>query len=123
MYGRYGNDLLNAVLIICGMILLLLGQIFWLPLLTAVSYGFYGYAVFRSLSKNISQRQKELFAFLKFTAPLREFFKMQKTMWAQRNTHKYFRCPNCKQRLRAPKGRGKIQVRCQKCGNEFIKKV
>ena len=123
MYGRYGSDLLNAVLVLCGMILLLIGNIFWFPVLSVVSYVFYGYAVYRALSKNIPQRQKELFAFLKITAPLRDFFKMQKTMWAHRNTHKYFRCPNCKQRLRAPKGRGKIQVRCQNCGNEFIKKV
>ena len=34
-----------------------------------------------------------------------------------------FKCPNCKQKLRAPRGRGKIQVTCSKCRTQFIKKV
>ncbi|MBP3323240.1 MAG: hypothetical protein J6M16_03515 [Clostridia bacterium] len=123
MYGRYGNDLLNAVLVICGMALVLIGQIFGFIILLPVSYVFYIFAIFRMLSKNIPARQKELFAFLKLIAPVKSRLKIQKDIWQHRNTHKYFRCPECKQWLRAPKGRGKIQVKCQKCGNDFIKKV
>lgn len=123
MYGRYGNDLLNAVLVICGMALVLIGQIFGFIILLPVSYVFYIFAIFRMLSKNIPVRQKELFAFLKLIAPVKSRLKIQKDIWQHRNTHKYFRCPECKQWLRAPKGRGKIQVKCQKCGNDFIKKV
>jgi ribosomal protein L37AE/L43A len=41
----------------------------------------------------------------------------------QRKTYAIFKCPSCKQKLRAPKGRGKIQVTCSKCHNQFIKKV
>ncbi|MBO7290333.1 MAG: hypothetical protein J6U62_02605, partial [Bacteroidaceae bacterium] len=38
-------------------------------------------------------------------------------------SHRYFRCPNCKQTVRVPKGQGKINIRCPKCGESFIKKT
>ena len=37
--------------------------------------------------------------------------------------YKTFSCPNCKQKMRAPKGRGKIRVTCHSCGHIFEKKV
>ena len=47
----------------------------------------------------------------------------QRTRFKERNTYKYFRCPQCKQKLRAPRGRGKIQVTCQKCHHVFQTKT
>lgn len=35
----------------------------------------------------------------------------------------YFRCPSCSQKLRAPRGKGRIKIRCSRCGEEFNKKV
>ena len=35
----------------------------------------------------------------------------------------FFTCPKCKQELRAPKGKGKILVTCQNCGEKFEQKV
>ena len=37
--------------------------------------------------------------------------------------YKQFKCPSCGQKMRAPKGRGKIRVTCHSCGNIFEKKV
>lgn len=34
--------------------------------------------------------------------------------------YKVIDCPNCKTRLRVPKGKGKIKITCQKCSNAFI---
>lgn len=36
--------------------------------------------------------------------------------------HRIFRCPQCDQRVRVPRGRGKIAITCPKCGHEFIKR-
>ena len=35
----------------------------------------------------------------------------------------YFRCPSCSQKLRAPRGKGRIKIRCSRCGEQFNKKV
>lgn len=37
--------------------------------------------------------------------------------------HKYFLCPNCKQTVRVPRGRGQITITCPKCKQKFDKKV
>ena len=34
-------------------------------------------------------------------------------------THNYFSCPNCRTVLRVPKGKGRIQITCAKCGTRF----
>ena len=34
-------------------------------------------------------------------------------------THKYFTCPNCRQKLRVPKGNGRITITCPKCKTQF----
>ena len=33
--------------------------------------------------------------------------------------YKVLRCPSCRQKLRVPKGKGKIRVTCTHCGNRF----
>ena len=45
-----------------------------------------------------------------------------KKRWAQRSTYRFYKCPQCKQTVRVPKGRGKICITCPKCKTEFIKK-
>ncbi len=40
-----------------------------------------------------------------------------------RKTHKIFKCPNCAQKIRVPKNRGKICIKCPNCRIEFIKKT
>lgn len=36
--------------------------------------------------------------------------------------YRIYKCPKCRQKLRVPRGRGKIAIRCRKCGNEFIRR-
>ena len=55
--------------------------------------------------------------------PVKKWFRFQKQKFDQRGTYKYFKCPNCKQQLRAPRGRGKIEVTCQKCHTVFRTKT
>lgn len=38
-------------------------------------------------------------------------------------THKILRCPGCGEKLRVPKGAGKINISCPHCGTKFVKKV
>ncbi len=123
MMGRYGGDKFNFFLIILSVIVTLVGSIVRFYPIQLISYLFLGYALFRTFSRNIPARQKENNAFLKVYSPMEKWFKFKKTVFANRKTYTYFKCPNCKQHLRAPKGRGKIRVVCQKCHKEFEKKV
>ena len=36
--------------------------------------------------------------------------------------HRYYHCPKCRQTVRVPRGHGKINIRCPKCGEQFVKK-
>lgn len=122
MMGRYGGDKFNIVLLVVGIVLSLCGALFLRPLYLAADV-LYVYALFRAFSRNIPGRQRENQAFLKVWGPVESWFRFQKTRFSQRKLYQYFKCPQCGQRLRAPKGRGKIEVTCQKCGNVFQKKV
>lgn len=123
MYGRYGGgDQLNLFLLILSITLSLilrftpvwyLGYITYLPL---------GYAIFRMFSRNIYKRQAENQKFLRITAPVREWCG-KKLRQARDKAHRYYACPKCKQTCRVPRGRGRIQITCPKCGESFIRKT
>ena len=48
---------------------------------------------------------------------------MKDFLKGKNGTYRYFKCPECKQKMRAPKGRGKIKVTCKHCHTQFVKKV
>lgn len=122
LYGRYGTDKFSLFLLILGLVLTLIGGLFFRPLVLVADL-FYLYAIFRSFSRNISARQKEYRWFLKWYGPVESAFRLQKQKFAQRKTYKYFKCPACRQQLRAPRGRGKIEVTCQNCRSVFQTKT
>lgn len=81
------------------------------------------YAWFRALSRNIPRRSAENSRFLASTAGVRRKFRNLKTRIAQRKEFKFFTCPTCHTLLRVPRGKGKIQITCRKCGNRFSGKT
>lgn len=122
MMGRNGTDQLTVAALIVGLIVSLLAQLFFWPLIF-VSYLLYIWALFRVFSRNLGARQKENQAFLKVWRPIVQWFSFQRTKFRERKQYKYFKCPHCGLKLRAPKGRGKIQVTCQRCHAQFVKRV
>lgn len=121
-YGRYGSDQMNFALLILALVLSILGAIFFRPLCW-VSDVLLLYALFRALSRNIPARQRENQKFWKIWLPVKNWLALQKRKWRERKQYKYFRCPGCKQQLRAPRGRGKIEVTCQSCHHVFQTKT
>ena len=122
MYGRYGGDQFSFVLLALGLVLTFLGSLSFWPL-TLAADAVYIYTIFRMFSRNIPARQREYYAFLKVWGPVQGWFRLQKRKFAERRLYRYFRCPKCRQQLRAPQGRGKIEVTCQRCRHVFQTKT
>ena len=78
-------------------------------------------ALFRLLSRNLARRREENVRFLQAIAPLVRWLRLQRTIRRDKE-HRYFKCPNCGQQLRVPRGKGKITVTCRGCGASFQEK-
>lgn len=123
MMGRYGMDQFSLALLILGMILsVILSFTVGFPWFY-LSYVPYFYVIFRMFSKNVSARRKENDRFLRVWYPVSGWFRVKRSAFRDRKFYKYFRCPNCGLNLRAPRGKGRIQITCQKCRHKFIKKT
>ena len=126
MQGRYGVDTFSKFLLIVGLAVVLISSVIGGDrvrlILYALGWVLIIYCYFRMFSKHVTKRYAENQAFLAKTGGIRGFFKNQKAMWKQRKTHHIYKCPSCGQKIRIPKGKGKIEVCCPKCSTTFIKK-
>jgi len=122
MMGRYGTDQLTLALLVLGMIFTFIGNALDLNFLTTITYVIFLACIYRTMSKNISARQKENYKFLKYWNPVMSWSKGKYNIIKSSKDYKYFKCPNCKQELRVPRGKGKISVTCKKCNTKFIAK-
>lgn len=123
MRGRYGRfDFLNRVVVVIAFVLWLVSAFPALSFLRWIVIVLFVYVFYRFFSKRIHLRLNEnKKVHLKFQQLDAKLFKRKQTKTAV--TQLYFECPHCHQKLRAPKGKGKIKVTCSTCGHIFIKKV
>ncbi len=122
MQGRYGADQMGQMLSAVSMVFLIISlfsrnQAWFLLALIGIVYNY-----FRMFSKNISKRYAENQKYLTMTAGIRRKLASWKSQLAQRKIYHIYRCPGCKQKIRVPRGRGKIEIRCPKCNTRFVKK-
>lgn len=123
MYGRYGMDHLSRFLIGITLLLSIIGSLSKKSIIIYISYLFLFFVLFRMFSKNIQQRAKENMIFVQlFQRIINSFQKLKRTFFGTK-THKYYRCPGCRQTIRVPKGKGKICITCPKCRAEFIRRT
>ena len=121
MYGRYGSDELNLFLLVTYLVLLLLSALPGLGLLETVAFVLMAWSLFRMLSRNYAARRAENAKFLQVAGPALRWLRLRRTMLRDKE-HRYFKCPNCGQQLRVPKGKGTITVTCRSCGVSFREK-
>ncbi|MDF2922314.1 MAG: hypothetical protein K0R57_1228 [Paenibacillaceae bacterium] len=122
MLGRYGVDQFGQFLNIASIILLLLGILFS-PLLEGIAFALILYGCFRMFSRNMEKRSAENAAYNALLQRIKGWFSLRKRQFAERKTHRFHRCPSCKQYLRVPKGKGKISITCSKCHAQFVRKT
>ena len=121
MYGRYGNDQLNLFLMGLYLLLYLVFMFTRLDVLYFISFALLALTLFRLLSRNMERRRMENMRFMNAAGPVISWFRLRRNMRRDKE-HVYFKCPSCGQRLRVPRGRGKITVTCRSCGASFEEK-
>lgn len=125
MQGRYGSDELSRFLCISALVTIFLSWIPKLSFISILSWILLIWSLFRTFSKNIYKRQQERSKYLEIKGRVTSRINTYKRMWAERKTHKYYKCPNCKMwvRIRKPPKGKKIMVHCSRCGNDFEKRT
>ena len=121
MAGRYGTDQLNNTMIITYVVLYLISiftrwsVLYWIALVLVFV------TLFRTMSRQLDRRRAENAKFLQLVRPMNRKFKNLKVRVRDKD-HRYFKCPNCKQQMRVPRGKGRITVHCRSCGATFEEK-
>ncbi len=121
MYGRYGVDGLGNCIIWTAVILMLLSMFVGRGILNTLALVLLVWGYFRMFSRNTQKRYQENCTYYRYVNKVKDFFKRQKSYMQQRKTHHIYKCPQCSQKIRIPKGKGRVAIRCKRCGTEFIK--
>lgn len=117
MLGRYGYDEFYKFLMLIDLVLIVINifvSSFWLSLaVLAIMF----YAIFRTMSRNISRRRAENAKYLSIKWKLRSIFKKEHRTSKNndKKTHVFRICPSCKAKLRLPRKKGPHNVRCPRC--------
>ena len=124
MQGRYGGDALYRLQLIVAVLCSLLSVLTQKSaavssLFSAFSMLMIAWAIFRALSRNIEKRYLENLYYLEWLGAVRRTIRFKKEKHMQRKDYKFFVCPNCSTNLRVPKGKGKVNITCSKCGTRF----
>ena len=128
MQGRYGVDDLSRFTMGVALVLIILAMfanIFSRTVgstLDILGVAAIVYAYIRIFSRNIQQRYAENQKYLQMTSKFRLRFNKEKNLMKQRKTHHIYSCPGCGQKVRIPRGKGKIEIECPKCHTKFVKR-
>jgi len=142
---RRGIDELGRAMLIAALVLSVIGMIVsrtvgWLRVVLSLLSGvLLVLIVLRMFSKDFNKRYQENMKYLTYETAVKQWFKRtfrtkgaggaysapkakragKNPTWAEMKQYKYLICPQCAQRLRVPRGKGRIRVTCTNCGNVF----
>lgn len=136
MKDRYGADELTTAMGIAGMALALIGNLTSLGALLWAGLALAVIALARAFSKNHAARIRENEGYRALVSriplvgslmagqqaasagvasDLKRQARTARTMWRDRKTKAFMKCPTCGTTLAVPKGKGKLIVTCPKC--------
>ena len=141
MFQRRPLDELGRTLLITGIVCSIISALLLRPG-TWPRWVFSGLAaaaliacVLRMLSKNPARCNQQNMRFLTAWTATRDFFRHlfgrggqrpprarragKSPTWSEIRQYKYFICPQCTQRLRVPRGKGRLRVTCTRCRHVF----
>lgn len=115
MIGRYGVDALTKFILYVAIGCMALAIIFRNGVLNSLALILLLLGYFRMFSRNIQRRYNENVKYWNIRNQFLQFFKVKKK-------YHIYKCPSCKQKIRIPRGKGKIEITCPKCRTQFIKR-
>lgn len=121
MYGRYGIDTLGKFIVGVALGICVLNLFLHSFILSILIWALLIYSYYRMFSRNLQKRYNENVKFLNFKNRIIGRFKKEQSYMKQRKTHHIYKCPTCRQKIRIPKGKGRICITCPKCKTEFTK--
>ena len=127
--GRYGPDEMGRFTNTACFVLLLLSFIRPLRFLYLPALILLVITVFRMFSRNFTARSRENDWFKRTRYKVHGFFGtlMQRTVgsgrFSRRTPNLIFACPSCGQKIRVPKGRGRIEITCSRCRTAFRRRT
>ena len=117
--GRQGPDDLAVFSVDLAVVIVLVNVFARTGWLGWVALALVAYAMFRIQSRNLAARSRENAAFLKALGPARPWLQNPRAAWGELRAYKHVRCSSCKQKVRVPRGKGKLRVTCPRCKTKF----
>lgn len=125
MYGRNGVDQLGWAMVVLGVLMNLVSSLVRIPVIVSViayiSLALWVVIFYRMFSRNLEKRRRENTRFMTWWGPKQNGLRGAKARRADK-THKYVRCA-CGTYCRVPRGVGKVELTCPKCGTKRIVKT
>ena len=122
MNGRYGADQLSRFMLGVCLACMLLNIVTGVRGVYLLALVLLGVCYFRMFSRNYAQRSAENQKYLDMTWKIRSKFDKMKRRVVESKDYHIYKCPSCGQKIRIPRGKGKICITCPKCRHEFEKK-
>lgn len=122
MSGRYGADQLSRFMLGVCLVMLVLNMFTGIGLVYILSLVLLGICYFRIFSRDYVKRSAENQRYLDFMWRFRSRFGKITNRIVQSKDYHIYKCPSCGQKIRIPRGKGRIRITCPKCRHEFEKK-
>lgn len=123
MRGRNGVDEIVTLTLWIALVVIVINIFARNMVISLIAVALMVYAWFRMSSKDIARRADENQHFLTVVGPLGAWLRDPGKAWKEMRTYKHFQCPNCGQKVRVPRGKGKVRVTCPKCHTKFDAKA
>lgn len=127
MAGRYGEDELSRFLLIVLLVLLVANMFVGNAVVGTVTAALLFWVYFRMFSRNTAKRWEENQRYLRIKEKIAGFFHIGQGKGSGQDNanadYRIYRCPKCGQKIRIPKGHGKVEITCPKCRTRFRKRT
>lgn len=122
MAGRYGTDQLSKLILWVSLACLAVSMFTRLNVFYILGLVLLIYTYYRMFSRNVAKRYAENQKYLNWRYGFAVRRNKRKVHWEQRKIYRFYKCPQCRQKVRVPKGKGKVAITCPKCRMEFVRK-